>query len=80
MSKKSYSGEPEHYMIVPKKQEIDTDALNCILTRARGVCILLSGQFNDDSDRFSDHILDGAVWALNGLIDQAEIIVNGKEE
>jgi len=73
-----YYGTPEGYMVVPEDGEIDTDALNCTLGRARSVCLMLGKNFDGTSDRFNDEIISDACWALEGIINQAQMLIKGE--
>lgn len=75
----SYSGTPEHYLCVPKSQAIDIDTLTCALSRAHSVCLMLACNFDGSGDTLNNGILSYACSALEGLIKQAQIIVEGKE-
>lgn len=80
MLNRNYSGTPEHYLrpaAVSDRGDLDVDALQCALSRAEALCILLVGQFDGSSDRCSDKTLGGAVWALEGVIGQAQLLVRG---
>ena len=72
-----YIGTPERYLSVPEKQELDADALSCTLIRAKSVCLLVSSNLGDGSS-LNDEILAGALWAVEGLIGQAQILTHGK--
>ena len=74
-----YYGTPERYFSVPVKQELDADALSCTLIRAKSVCLLVSTNLNG-GDCLNDEILAGALWAVEGLIGQAQILTQGKGE
>ena len=77
---KSYSGTPEHYLYIKRQRELDIDALNCAISRALAVQYFLFDYFtNPDSSQFNHEIMSNAVWALAGLLEQAEILINGKE-
>ncbi len=75
----SYIGTPENYFRVSKTAVLDIDALTCALSRAHAVCLMLAGNFDGTADTLNNEILTNACWALEGLIEQAQFIVEGKE-
>ena len=76
--KANYEGTPENYLNIPKSKEIDIDALTCALHRANAVSKMLGANFDGSGETFNKSILANACWALDGLIEQAQIIVEGK--
>ena len=74
---KKYEGTPERYMAVPKKG-IDTDALNCALNRALALIVVLGAAQEDGAVRPGNHLTESYLWALQGLIEQAQIIIAGE--
>ena len=42
------------------------DAILCALSRAEATLTLLTGQFNEDCDRYSDEVLSSVVWSVRG--------------
>lgn len=75
----SYSGTPENYLRVPKTSDLDFDALTCALSRAHAVCLMLAGNFDGSGATLNNEILTNACWTLEGLIEQAQIIVMANE-
>lgn len=74
---------PEAYLDVKtdKHKDIDVDAISCALDRAQGLCLVLGCQLDGSSgDRLDDRYLASACWALEGLIQQATILLEGTAE
>lgn len=71
-------GTPENYIAVPKDKGVDTDALTCALSRAQSVCLMLGKNFNGDDERLNDEMLANACWTLEGLINQAQLLVKAR--
>jgi len=81
--KNNYEGSPEEYMSIPKNNpktsgEIDIDALNCALSRAKSISYLIQGHFGVDGTKWNNEIMSNACWTLEGLLDQIEILLDGK--
>lgn len=74
----SYFGLPEGYMVMPENGNIDIDALHCTLERARAVCLMLGKNFDESGDKLNDEIIYSACWALEGMINQAQILTKGQ--
>ena len=54
---------------------IPIDAITTACERANAVLMLLSGQFCPENDsRFSDAIIAGAIWDVQGTIEQIKTI------
>ena len=75
MDQPRYDGTPEHYLRVPPTSEIDIDALNCALNRAQAVTAMLGLQFHEDNETLCRPLIAAGFWALQGLLEQAEIII-----
>lgn len=80
MSKQTFHGLPEKYMQATEGNKVDIDALNCALSRAEGVCIHLMSNFDGEGPRYNDDIICNTLWALEGIIKQAQVILEGKKE
>jgi hypothetical protein len=68
MSFRTYST-PEDVMRVPSDVPAGypIDAIDCALSRADAVVVLLSGQFDGTgAERLADHIVSNALWAVRG--------------
>ena len=78
---KNFYGTPEHYLTSTAPTDygnIDIDALSCALSRAESICILLGANFCEDNGvRHNDDVLRNATWALEGAINQAQMILWG---
>lgn len=68
-------GEPEYFFRVPNHQPLDTDAQLRALRRAHSLSMLLGAQYDDDHDQFNNEIMRDYCDALEGLIDQAIMMV-----
>ena len=80
MRQRTYAGCPELYLKVPAPDsgEIDTDALSCALSRAEAICLLIAGYYDEeDLGKWNDSIMRNAFWALEGCINQAQLLVSG---
>ncbi len=51
------------------------DALNCVLQRAQAVCTLLQSDF-DDEPTMSKQTIQGALWSIEGYLDQAKALAD----
>ena len=71
---------PEYYFNIPKDEEVSTEVLSCIIARADAITNPIGNNFNGKSDTYCNEILSNAVWALSGLLEQAEIIIDGKHK
>ncbi len=71
-------GTPENYLVVPDNTELDTDALTCVLKRASALCAMLGSNFDGTGEQHNDEIISNGCWALDGMIKQARILVEGK--
>lgn len=68
MSFRTYST-PEDVLRVPGDVPpgYQIDAIDCALSRADAVVVLLSGQFDGTgAERLADHIVSNALWAVRG--------------
>ena len=52
------------------------DAINAARIRARSVILLLQGEFEDNERRSSDAVILGALWAIEGMIEQIGKLVD----
>ncbi len=49
---------------------VPIDAINAACVRARSVILLLQGEFEDNDQRSSNAVILGALWAVEGMIEQ----------
>lgn len=77
---KSYDGTPEKYLIVSKNNKMDDDALGCAISRAQSINYLIMSHFQDPGTKWNDEIMTNACWTLEGLLEQIDILVEGKEK
>lgn len=73
-------GTPEDLFVLPpgKLPEFPIDALNCTLSRAASVLLLLSADGGSIEDGFSlrhDDVMN-VIWCVEGLLEQAQTLVN----
>ena len=64
-----YLGTPEDVLAVPADVPAGypINAMECALSRADAVLVLLSGQFDGTGDgRLADHVICNALWAVSG--------------
>ncbi len=73
-----YTGTPEAYLNVPKNNDIDKDALTCILHSADSIILMLQNNFEEKTAQVSNKKTVNALWAVEGLLDQAKILISGK--
>ena len=77
---KSYDGTPEKYLVVSKENKMDDDALGCAVSRAQSLNFLIMSHFSDpEATKWNDLIMTNACWTLQGLLEQIEILIDGKE-
>ena len=72
MSDFCYLGTPEAVLAVPADMPAGypIDAIECALSRADAVLVLLSGQFDGTgAERLADHIVCNALWSVRGELD-----------
>jgi len=73
-----YGGTPEQLFIINPKtpKEIDIDVMSCAISRAQGICNLISS--NGESGRFysSPETIINGLWAINGILKQIEQMVD----
>jgi len=75
----NYEGTPEQYLSVSKSENVNSEAINCALDRAKSISYLIQSHFNDpDGGKWNDKIMSDACWTLQGLLDQIEILMEGK--
>jgi hypothetical protein len=71
-------GTPEDLFVLPpgKLPEFPVDALNCTLSRASSVLLLLSADGGSIKDGFSLHHVDvmNVIWCIEGLLEQAKML------
>lgn len=77
-------GTPEDIFVLPKElpQKLPIDAINCALSRANAILMLLVGSganLEDGFDLRHDYIMD-AICCLQGQIAQARTILNCAQE
>ncbi|MBL4834093.1 MAG: hypothetical protein JKY26_08980 [Pseudomonas sp.] len=63
---------PENLLTVRPDAEagLPIDAITAACERANAVLMLISGQFDGESVRLNDSIINGALWDVPGTIDQ----------
>ena len=69
MSDFRYLGTPEAVLAIPADVPAGypIDAIECALSRADAVLVLLSGQFDGTgAERLADHVICNALWAVRG--------------
>ncbi len=52
------------------------DALTCVLQRAQAVCTLLQSDFDGDESSMSKQTVQGALWSIEGYLDQAKALAD----
>lgn len=80
--KPSYEGLVENYIVVPKDQELDIDALTMTLSRAQAITELLGCYHEDEGNHaytLDKHTLSYACGTVESLLEQASFIVSGKQ-
>jgi len=72
-----YGDTPESFMSVTEDELFPIDAINCAKTRARATLSMLINEFGGiEEPSLSSHTVANALWAIDGYIDQIEIMVN----
>lgn len=68
-------GTPEHYLASP--EEIDIDAINCVLGRAAAtVNMLFCNITSKEESKIPDQHIAYAIDAISGYLDQISILLN----
>ena len=79
IAKNTYAGTPEGYLTPCKANELDTDAISCVFSRASALLNLLHTQFSeDDVERLSNETILNALWGVEGYLDQLKILLKNQ--
>jgi hypothetical protein len=69
---------PEGMMVIAPGADagLPIDAINAACIRARSVILLLQGEFENNEQRSSNAVILGALWAVEGMIEQIGKLVD----
>ncbi len=75
---KNYGDTPEGFMTVPSGELFPIDAINCAKNRADALLTILMVTLNtkDAADSIPSGTIAEGLWALQGHLDQMEIMIN----
>lgn len=72
-----YIDTPEEFINLPESERFPIDSINCAKTRARAILTMLINEFGCNTEQtLGAHTVANALWAVEGYLDQMEIMIN----